>query len=185
MLQKDKNKIKRLRNKGLTFKEISEIMGCCTRAVRRNFYGNTNHTYDTIEGKSYWTRRRELQRQKNELFYIATLKAHAFLHSRVKVEKENKGNRFKRRDFITKIYELLQHNPICYLTGDIINVYDSNSYNLDHIISLAKGGSRTIENVGIATRDANMAKLDMSVDEFILMCKKVLIHNGYKVEMVF
>jgi len=73
-------------------------------------------------------------------------------------------------------------NPKCYLTGRDINIYDRKSYHFDHIVPTAKGGTNTVDNLEIATKEANFAKRDMSLDEFISMCKDILINQGYKVE---
>jgi len=36
-------------------------------------------------------------------------------------------------------------------------------------------------NLGLTTKEANRAKADLNVEDFFLLCKKVLEHNGYKV----
>ena len=38
--------------------------------------------------------------------------------------------------------------------------------------------------MGLACKEANMAKSDMTVDEFFNLCKEVLEHNGYKVNKI-
>lgn len=75
-------------------------------------------------------------------------------------------------------------NPICYLTGDPIDISKSRSYHFDHIIPSSRGGQNTLENLGICTKEANQAKHDRTLEEFIELCKKVLIHNGYKIEKI-
>src|SRR6266436_6333987 len=39
--------------------------------------------------------------------------------------------------------------PRCYLTGVLINLNDSSSYSLDHIMPISKGGKSTLENCGL------------------------------------
>lgn len=72
-------------------------------------------------------------------------------------------------------------NPLCYLTGEQINIYNPKSYQFDHKIPVSKGGANSLDNMGIATSLANRAKSDMTPQEFINLCKSVLTHNGYKI----
>jgi hypothetical protein len=69
----------------------------------------------------------------------------------------------------------------CYLTGDAIDVAHPASYHFDHKIPVSQGGSCTLDNLGLCTRDANLAKHDKTPEQFFEICKKVLIHNGYTV----
>jgi len=75
----------------------------------------------------------------------------------------------------------LKENPYCYLTGEKIDLDKTETYSLDHIIPLSRGGTRSIENMGLTIRCANQAKNSMLVVEFLELCKKVLIYNGYEV----
>ena len=84
---------------------------------------------------------------------------------------------FTAEDVINKFGE----NPKCYLTGDQIDIYDTRNYQFDHIIPVAKGGQNTLDNLGLATSEANHAKRDMTPDQFINLCKKILENNGYDV----
>ena len=68
----------------------------------------------------------------------------------------------------------------CYLTGDKIDLKKDN-YALDHIQPISRGGSCELDNLGITTYLANQAKTYMTEDEFVELCKKVLIHHGYNV----
>lgn len=68
----------------------------------------------------------------------------------------------------------------CYLTGDEIDL-TKDDYSLDHILPISRGGSCELDNLGITTYLANLAKTSMTEDEFVELCKKVLIHHGYEV----
>jgi CRISPR/Cas system Type II protein with McrA/HNH and RuvC-like nuclease domain len=70
----------------------------------------------------------------------------------------------------------------CYLTGRAINIENSEEYELDHIIPVSKDGSCELTNMGIACVAANQAKKDLSVEEFIQLCKEVCENFGYEVK---
>ena len=72
-------------------------------------------------------------------------------------------------------------NPICYLTGRNVDLSKKEEYHLDHIHPVSKGGSNELNNLGLACRDANVAKADMSTGEFVDLCAEVLRHHGFKV----
>lgn len=81
-----------------------------------------------------------------------------------------------------EVIEKFGENVQCYLTGDDINVLQPRTYNFDHIIPSSRGGQSTLDNLGICTKEANQAKSDKTPDEFFNFCKKILEHNGYKVQ---
>lgn len=92
-------------------------------------------------------------------------------------KKEGYGERmFNEHQLLEKIGE----NPVCYLTGRPIDLKDSRSYNLDHIVARSKGGDNSLGNCQIACRDANQAKNDLTYDEFIQLCKDVLANHERK-----
>jgi 5-methylcytosine-specific restriction endonuclease McrA len=75
------------------------------------------------------------------------------------------------------VEELLQKigdNPICGLTGRPIDLINSRSYQLDHIVPRSKGGSNTLDNCQLACREANQAKHELTVDEFVSLCREVV-----------
>ena len=81
---------------------------------------------------------------------------------------------FSREDVLKKIGE----DPVCYLTGDKIDLSKSNLYSLDHIIPSSKGGDNSLGNLNIAIRDANLAKGALTLEVFISLCKRVVKHNS-------
>ena len=56
-----------------------------------------------------------------------------------------------------------------------------NSYHFDHIVPSSKGGTNDLSNMGAATRNANVSKSDMTLEEYLQLCHKVLEHHGYSV----
>lgn len=81
----------------------------------------------------------------------------------------------RKIEFVVSLEELwdlyLQQNRRCAITGDIIN--NINNASLDRINS-SKG--YFIENVQWVTKQANLSKHVMSMDELYTFCKKVLNH---------
>lgn len=84
---------------------------------------------------------------------------------------------FTIKDIINKFGE----KPKCYLTGVDLDIYETHSYQFDHIIPRSRGGQNTLDNLGIASTKANQCKNNMTPDEFMNMCKLVLEHNGYNI----
>ena len=69
---------------------------------------------------------------------------------------------------------------ICYLSGEKINLLE-NQYQLDHIIPKSREGKNTLDNLGIAHTIVNKMKHNLTPEELILWCKKILNHNGYDI----
>lgn len=70
------------------------------------------------------------------------------------------------------------NSPVCYLTGDAVDYNEPSTYHFDHIVPRSKGGENSLDNLGLATKQANQMKGDMSLEELLDMCEKVLRHHG-------
>lgn len=105
-------------------------------------------------------------------------------------------SRFRRRTNTKGIYkqgmveesytykEAIEHlggiKTKCYLTGKEINL-ETDDYCLDHIIPVTKGGSNELNNMGITIPEANASKSDLSLNEYLDLCKTVLENFGYTI----
>lgn len=105
-------------------------------------------------------------------------------------------SRFRRRTATKGIYkkEMLEKNYTykeaidhlggmktkCYLTGKEIDL-EKDDYCLDHIVPITKGGSNELENIGITIPSANASKSDLSLEEYLNLCKDVLENFGYTI----
>jgi 5-methylcytosine-specific restriction endonuclease McrA len=77
---------------------------------------------------------------------------------------------FTLKQFLDKVGA----EPKCYLTGVPIDLSDTSSYHLDHIIPSSRGGDNSLENCGLASAAANKAKSDLTLDEFRHLCRLVI-----------
>ena len=107
----------------------------------------------------------------------------ALLYKKIQAfHRDNNGKAqkltFNQHDVIEKFGRYTK----CYLTGCPIDLYDSSSYECDHIVSRSSGGTNEIDNLGIATPIANRMKHTMSEDELLNQCVKVLTLRGFQIK---
>lgn len=189
-----KEKILELRKLGKNYNQIVSELGC-SKSLVCYYLGK--------DQKNKNLHRQKINRKKNPLL----TKIHTFLNIKEKIKKPrkininliqkiiyiriytffNRGNKMSKipvQDLVKEFMIKIGDNPKCYLTGDSIDLSKPKTYQLDHIIPTSKNGQNTLDNLGLTTKEANLAKRDLSVDEFINLCKKVLQNNGYKVEKI-
>jgi 5-methylcytosine-specific restriction endonuclease McrA len=78
------------------------------------------------------------------------------------------------------IVEIYGYDTICYLSGEPINLLKRN-YNFDHKVPVSRGGDNSLDNLGITHEVVNRMKTDLTPEELMEWCKKILEFNGYKV----
>lgn len=182
-----REKILGLRAEGKTYNEITKIVGCSIGTVCY-YCGNNQKEKFRIRHRKNRQDMHPFQR-KLEWFFTKTRKQNNRIKSKAsainlinhKIDKfhetkkgESMNRTFNTNDVIIKFGE----HPKCYLTGEDIDIYQPRTYQFDHIIPRSRGGSNTLDNLQICTRQANLAKNDMTPDEFINFCKKVVQHNS-------
>jgi CRISPR/Cas system Type II protein with McrA/HNH and RuvC-like nuclease domain len=176
-------KILELRNSGLTYNEIVVILKCSKATVcyhcadgqkdkTRNRTRKMRKSNPLIKKINNFTARKNknsksVKNIKNEIIKILSKKIEQFKRN---TRKTGIKSMFSYTEFINKI----GNNPKCYLTGRDIDLSNSRSYHLDHIIPISKGGDNSLENCGLACRNANLAKSDMSLNEFYQLCEDVI-----------
>lgn len=184
MKNKYADKIIELRSQGKSYKQIAKILGCSTGTVtyhctpgqkekaknRVKKLRSKQHPYfhkyvHFIESKPIKTNR---SKSNYSIYRIIYLKIRTFSR------KENNmcEPEFTVEDVINKFGE----NPVCYLTGEPIDIYKPKTYQFDHIIPRSRGGSNSLDNLGITTIKANQCKRDLMYNEFIALCKSVIDH---------
>lgn len=176
-----KEKILKLRKEGKSYREIKKLLGCSTSTI----------SFHCGEGQKEKSRIRRRKNKKSKLInQISKFKSKG--SNRVKAQdfqrkRDSKGNYKGGRDYNFTTEDLIRKigdNPICYLSGRSIDITKSRSFHLDHIIPVSRGGNNSLSNLGLTCKEANKAKDNLTVNEFIFLCRDVLEHNGYKVSKI-
>lgn len=149
--------ILKLRAEGKLMREIAEIAGCSMTTVQ-----------SALDPES-----REKRKKRNKKW-------------RALNPIDSKCHNFNDRDTSGEIspeqvLKKFGNNPHCALTGTPIKWEDINSYSLDHIIPVARGGTSTIDNCQVLLSEVNQMKNQLMKDELFALCSKILTHAGYTV----
>lgn len=188
-----KEDILRLRAEGKTYNEIRELTGASKGTI--SYHCGQGTKQKNNERLRSW---RKDSKTRNQLLS----KISSFKYSRSKSGRDlsnspNFDERVKRKiyDFQAQgegierwgMKEFLQKFDgvtECYLTGQLIDINDPDTFALDHIIPRSAGGSNSIENVGLVTPHANYAKHDMDLESFVQMCFQVVDHWSQEDDML-
>lgn len=194
--------IQELREKGLTYLQIATHLGCskstvgywCNNTSKEKILYNTNKKRENKNFTFLFSKRISDFKTTDRFKYKSNIKQINASNRKSSWFKiySNRIMRFRKRNEnkVEKEYnyeKALEHlggiNTKCYLTGDPINI-ETDDYCLDHIIPASKGGNNELENMGITTPSANASKTDLNLDEYLELCKKVLINFGYSVNKI-
>lgn len=174
-----KERILELRQQGKTYNEIVEIVGCTKSLVcyycGDNQKAKTRHRQRAMRGTNF------VQKKLEHFKYDKPFQDRVRDFQSRLVGTHRKKEYDKNFDY-KAVLEKFGDNPTCYLTGRLIDLNNSKSYSFDHIIPLAKDGASDLDNLGLTCKEANHAKYDLTVDEFLALCKEVLEHHGYDVQ---
>lgn len=175
-----KEKILKLRSEGKTYNQIQNLLNCSKSTI----------SYYCGENQKEKTKKRTQKRRKN----ILLKKVDQYKNRKLRINKE-KTRRFNKRDDAGNInknfeetfswFDVLDkfgENTFCYLSGEKINLLED-VYNLDHIIPYSRGGNNTLSNLGITHEVVNRMKSDLTPEELISWCRKILEFNGYTVKV--
>lgn len=189
-----KEKILKLRSEGKSYNEIKEILGCSKGTI----------AYHCGNGQKDKTRVRLKKRRENTLLskverfkyrkhdkdslpkkevkdrkdVVESIRKFQKRENGVSTDGINKdiNKTFTWEDVLSKFGE----DTICYLSGEKINLYE-NEYQIDHILPSSRGGDNSLDNLGITHSIVNKMKGNLTPDEFIDWCVKILKFNGYDV----
>lgn len=180
-MEKLSEAIIRLRNEEKTYNEIADELGCSKSTI----------SYHLGEGQKEKNKERQEKRRKKIPFAqkIEGFKARKGIrnkahHFQIRNNSEDKLSKFSKmsesnleftyHDVLAKIGK----NPTCYISGDSIDLSEPSTYHFDHIIPSSKGGDNSLENLGIATKQANSMKHDLTLEEFLNKCEQILKYHG-------
>lgn len=169
-----KEQILKLRSEGNTYKQICELLDCDKSTV----------SYHCGKGVKI---KHQLSQQKRRKDKVLDVKLERFkkrdLSEKCRGFQRRKGSiLIPREEYNFTIDDVLNKiAPICYLSGESIDLQNGKSYHLDHIIPVAKGGKNFLDNVGILSACVNRMKSDLTVEEFIDKCIQILKYQGYEI----
>jgi CRISPR/Cas system Type II protein with McrA/HNH and RuvC-like nuclease domain len=147
------NEMLRLKNEGKTYKEIASTLGCSEWTVKHQLIPN----------------RKTNQRK----YYAKIVKLDPLLIKKKTFCKVGNVIPFT----IDELRLKLTSKPICYLSGVEIDLSKPDTYSLDHIIPVSRGGESSLENLGLVTKKINMAKYDLTPQEFLDLCQSVVTYG--------
>ena len=178
-----KPKIIELYNQGYSYNQIADELGCSKGTIAYHVGKGQKEKY---RKRSYKTKKSNPLRTKYWRFIEDTKSAKKIspmspdVRQILKVKRDSFSysyNYTKEYDFMFTLDELIEKlgdNPKCYLTGKEIDLSKSRSYSLDHIVPRSKGGDNSLDNCGLSCREANQAKSDLSLGDFISLCQSVV-----------
>lgn len=177
--------ILKLKNSGHSYTEIAKILNCSKGTI----------SYHLGEGQKSKTKKRLSEWVKNNALRFRIL---SWITNKYSSPTRKKLVKIWKKRLIYKVYTFydgddmektiseitkeIESNPICYLTGQVIDLTNPSSYELDHKVPKSRGGSNTFDNMGICCKEANRAKSNLMKEELIELCKKILTHNGYSIK---
>lgn len=185
-----KEQILELRKLGYSYPEIQNKLKCSKGTISYHCgEGQKNKTANRRilnRNKQHPLSRKVENFTKNIQQINSNLKATNRTINKILYQKIAVFSRLNSKDYNNMSFtveELLQKigdNPTCGLTGRSINLLDSRSYQLDHIIPRAKGGTNSLDNCQLACREANQAKHELTMTEFIQLCREVVNYYDNK-----
>jgi len=181
---------------GKTYAEIAQLLYCAKSLVC--YHLNEDYKQSVKKAAVVWRKqrhpfckkadhfinnRKSRDYSKKNISYLT--KPSRRFYDKIKFFQYNlKTKEYNMKFTIKDVIDKIGKSPICYLTGDLIDIQKTNAYAFDHMIPRSKHGDSSIDNLGLCTKEANQAKSDLTPDEFIALCKKVLIHQGYIVKKI-
>lgn len=122
---------------------------------------------DCLNGMPKDKEKRKARQKK--YYYLHTFKRLAKL-----IKRDDKNSIVTARD-LWKIAK--KQKLICSISGRKLN---NSNVSVDHILSKNNGGRSMPENIQLVTKEANLAKHIMPLEELILLCEDIIKYNNKK-----
>lgn len=175
----NKYKILSLRKKGFSLRKIAKILNLSKSIVTYYCYPKSKEN----------CRKRQVKYRKNNIMIekLRVYKGRKLKDATRDFQRRDDNNKMspnlKEKYFNHKdVVEKFGIETFCYLSGERINLINDTNYSFDHKDPCSLGGLNTLDNLGVTITQVNKMKSDLSIDEFLEWCVKILKHNGYKVE---
>ncbi len=182
-------KMQKLHSQGKTYRQIADELGCANSTVCYHLAPDQKQKHR--DRASRYRLNNPIVKKLERFFYSKQYKqkpktnrsTRRLIQDKIKTFHKVKNMKYNKPTFTAEdVYQKFGTNPICYLTGEDIDLNRPRTYHFDHIIPKSRGGSNNIDNLGIATKQANQSKFDMTHDEYLELCKRVLRHHGFSVD---
>ena len=179
-----KPKIIELKEKGYSYNKIVAELGCAKSTV--SYHLGKNQKKKALSRKRVYRSENPLIKKRDNFVNhkrrgVSQSSQQASVRKILTDKRHHFCKRRGEKEYMFLLDELenkVRDNPHCYLTGRKIDLSDSLSYHLDHIVPVSKGGDNSLENCGLTCRSANQAKNDLLLDDFIKLCQDVIdCHN--------
>jgi 5-methylcytosine-specific restriction endonuclease McrA len=171
---KIEEQIKNLKSQNFNYRQIANKVGCSIGIVHQVLKGShIPFEYKQKKARKKYVRAYEPNPSARR---IVSLKIGNFKGRKKGGNVGQKTNDFTLQDVLNKI----GGSPVCYLSGRPLDLTNRRSFVFDHVTPVDRNGDNSLNNLNIAHPDANRAKNNLLNDEFIQLCKDVLVHNGYE-----
>lgn len=176
-----------LRKKGLTYNQIANKLNCSkstvSYALRKKTRLKVKEKTNKIP-KHEISHRKKIYRFKNPKTFPPPKRPWYLSPSPRQISKAITGKAHTFQQPMTFNYKDVyakygDHFP-CALTGRPLDFNKPETYEYDHIIPTSRGGDNTIDNLQIVCPEANRAKQNLTDEEFLDLCKEVVLNKGYK-----
>ena len=179
-----KDNILQLRAEGKSYSQIKTIVGC-SHGVIVYYCGLGQKEKTKLNNIKYRNKHpfiKKIQSFTNKKLIKIPKKSQESIRRKI----YRKLFQFNQQEFnnmitIEQLLEKFGPNPKCYLTGKSIDINQPRTYQFDHIIPRSKGGNNSLVNLGLSIKEANVAKNNLQLNEFIELCKQVVENFGYQV----
>lgn len=185
-----KEQILLLRSEGQSYNKIAEALKC-SKSLICYHCGNGQKKKMLDRNRNNSTKLRSRISKKIDSFGIffqyGELVASQEKTSKIiskKIRTFSRGSQMSKSTYnkptfsVDQLLSKIGDNPRCYISGEPIDIGDTRSWHLDHIIPKSRGGSNNLDNANVCLAKVNIAKGSMTNEEFIEMCKKVVSYQS-------